>query len=400
MLEASEFDWGHGFVPRVGPANRLQVDRALSPPNLLGEPVELPWVIVDSHWALTNPHLLGHLRESGARLLFDAQAWRYREGPTFETPKFLQLPHSPKGPIEVPGTALRDFVKEEIAAQAGLQADAYLVPGFVPRDRNDDVRSLTLSAMDIAIEALSDVAPKPLVAFIGGHTRNIGAVEKLFTELHGAVAGVYLQLTPVNPKTDSPAKLVDIARLFLGCQEHDVKLLGGRMAAAGTLLRAVGVDAVDGGLAEGETFGLNGQLTSRKPASSDSKGTGRGPRIYIQQLGLSTNVADYQKLAAIPKVAVDLSPSAPCCRYRPLSEMGRHAGEHSLRCRVDEAIELARLPESMRAHRAIDVFRAKSSLLTTINGILRVEGLPPLPTRQIDNSVTALERLLDRPATG
>jgi hypothetical protein len=216
--------------------------------------------------------------------------------------------------------------------------------------------------------------------------------------LHGAVGGVYLQLTPVLPMSDSPAKLVDLARLLLGCKDHGVKVLGGRLAAAGTLLRAVGVDAVDGGLGEGETFGLGELVTARKSSNSETKGAGRGPRIYLHQLGLSTYVADYLRLTSIQKIAVHLTHNAPCCRFRPLSEIGRHAGEHSLRCRVDEAMELTRLPGGMRPERALDVFRSKSSLLTTINGILGAEGRTPLPTRHIDNFLTALERLLDRPA--
>jgi hypothetical protein len=40
---------------------------------------------------------------------------------------------------------------------------------------------MTLAAIDHAIAALADVPPKPLVAFVGGHTRNLGAVEKLMT---------------------------------------------------------------------------------------------------------------------------------------------------------------------------------------------------------------------------
>lgn len=81
-----------------------------------------------------------------------------------------------------------------------------------------------------------------------------------------------------------------------------------------------------------------------------------------------------------------------------MSEIGRHAGEHSLRCRVDEAMELARLPAELRPQYAMDLLRARSSLLTTINGILRAEGHIPLSTNHVDNFLTALERLLDRPA--
>lgn len=397
-MKANEFDWGHGFVPRVGAKNRLQIDRSLSPPDLFGEAAQLPWAIVDQQWAHTKPHLLDHMRDGGTRLLFDSQAWRYREPPTFEIAKFGNLPHAPTEPIEAAGTDLRDFVRRDIAAQARLGADAYLIPGFVPRTREDNVVPMTMSAIDHALAALSSVPPKPLVAFVGGHTKNLGAVEKLMTDLHGAVGGVYLQVTPVHPMRDSPAKLVDIARLLLGCKGHGVKVLGGRLAAAGTLLRSVGIDAVDGGLAEGEAFALNELVKARRPANSESKSKGQGPRLYAHQLGISMNCALYLKLVSIQQIGVHLIHRAPCCRFRPISEIGRHAGEHSLRCRVDEAMNLARLPEGVRPQQAMDLFRAQSSLLTAVNGILRSEGHPPLSTRHVDNFLTALERLLDRPA--
>jgi hypothetical protein len=104
ILDENEFDWGHGFVPRVGKKNSIQIDRSLSPPNLLSEPVELPWAIIDSHWAITQPHLLKQLREAGAKLLFDSQAWRYREGATFEVAKsnFLTALRSPSRALAAP----------------------------------------------------------------------------------------------------------------------------------------------------------------------------------------------------------------------------------------------------------------------------------------------------------
>jgi hypothetical protein len=397
-LDSGEFDWGHGFVPRVGPRNSLQVDRTLSPTNLFGEAIQLPWAIIDLHWAITDPYLIQHLRQAGTKLLFDSQAWRYREAATFGMPKFVALPHAPREPIQGPGTALRDYVRADLLAQAKLHADAYLIPGFLPHNRDDDFRPITLAAIDHAISALSDLAPKPLVAFLGGHTKNLGAAEKLVAEVHGAVGGLYVQLTPVHPMKDSPAKLVDVARFLLGCRDQGIKVLGGRLAAAGTLLRAVGVDATDAGLAEGETFALNEALTVRKPSTAEAKATGRGPRIYVNQIGLSMNAADYLRLISNQKVAPHLTHRGPCCLFRPMSEVGRFAGEHSLRCRVDEAVDLSGLPTSMRPERALDNYRAKSSLLTTINGILLAENQTPLSTRHIDNLRTALERLLDRPA--
>ena len=141
-------------------------------------------------------------------MLIDTQAWRYREPATFQVPKFMATSYAPPAPISsAQAEHHREFVKRDLVAQAKAGASAYIVPGMVPRDGEDDPEPLTLAAVETA-RNFDDLDPRPQVAFVGAHS----------LPLH--LEGVYIQITPVDPMRDSAAKLVDMAES--SCSTHVV----------------------------------------------------------------------------------------------------------------------------------------------------------------------------------
>jgi hypothetical protein len=185
-------DFGHGFVPRIDKRNWSGIDRALGPPGRLplDDPLELPWLIVDLAWALGKPSIIDALHAHGVRVIGDASAWRYREQATFTIETMATAPYAPTAPIDSDGAAIRSFVEHVLRAQAQIGADAYLLPGLVPRSRTDDTRAITLEAIDVAV-AMTDLEPRPWIAYIGVHSEHLEAGVGLLGEVSRSVVAVY-----------------------------------------------------------------------------------------------------------------------------------------------------------------------------------------------------------------
>ncbi len=150
----------------------------------------------------------------------------------------------------------------------------YLLRGFVPRGRTDDVASLTMEAIDTAL-AMTDLEPRPMMAFVGD-SEHLEAGVRLVEDLSRSVSAVYAQITPFKPQADTASKLLRCADVF----EHiatDFTVVAGRAGGAGNFFRALGAHATDAGLAEGETFEF-GTTVPRRKLSESMKGKGTGRR--------------------------------------------------------------------------------------------------------------------------
>src|SRR5438046_2877427 len=225
-------DFGHGFVPRLDKRNWAGVERALGPPGRLplDEAVDLPWVIVDLAWVTGKPSVVEALHAHGVKVIADSSAWRYREYATFSIDAMSRAPYAPSDPIGAPGAELRSFVEEVLRAQCRTGVDAYLVPGFVPRGRTDDITSLTVEAISTAL-AMTDIEPRPMVAFVGMYSEQLEAGVQLVEDLSRSIAAVYAQITPFKPQADTASKLLRCADVF----EHlatDFTVVAGRAGGA------------------------------------------------------------------------------------------------------------------------------------------------------------------------
>ena len=197
-------DFGHGFLPRIDKRNWTGVDRALGPPGRLplGDGVELDWAIVDHAYARARPSMPEALVSHGVKTIVDSSAWRYREQPTFDVDAMATAPYAPASPL-VERVDVRRFVEADLRSQCELGADAYLIPGFVPRDRNDDVSAMTLTAVETAL-AMSDLDPRPFIAFA---TTTSGGLRLPLHQLggRGAVDGDPVPLD-VAPESGAPTQ--------------------------------------------------------------------------------------------------------------------------------------------------------------------------------------------------
>ena len=391
--------WGHGFLPRIHAGNAAAVDRCLEPPMLDGSLLDLPWALVEAPWALRKPALLDHLRSYRTQLLVDTQAWRYREEDTFSVRKFADVPYAPKEPLShLSEKEFDDFVRRDLDAQASLGADAYLLPGYIPRRKDDDAADLTLAGVDVALKAVgADLKPMPLIGFIGVHTRDFDSAYRLLEKLPYSLEAVYVQFTPVTPTSDAPNKLVSIAEFLLACRERGLDVIGGRLGALGQLLRGVGISAADAGLGAGETFNIGSAIRPpTKPGGGPNKGP-VGPRMYVNQIARSIFGREWSRFAAIPNLKGLLVCSLQCCRFRRFEETLNRAGEHSLHGRIKEAKDLSALPPTVRAETVWNELLKTRSTIATLNGALVEAGQPTISDQHVANYIATMARLLRKP---
>lgn len=392
-------NWGHGFMPRIHAGNYHPVDRSLEPPTLDGSHLDLPWAIVEGPWALKDPPLLAHLRGYGTQVLVDTQAWRYGEAGTFSVPKCTEVPYAPPAPLaELPDDALKDFVRGDLSVQEQLGADAYIVPGSIPRRHDDGILKLTMTAVQTALDFVGNgVKPRPLIGFAGVHTADLDGAYRLLDELPYSLEAVHVQITPLSPMNDSPGKLVTIASLLLAYGAKGFDVIGGRLGAIGQMLRAVGVSAVDAGLGSGETFIMNSLLKSSSAHLGAGVGVPMGPRIYVPQILRSIFGRDWHRLSSVPSIRGQLTCILPCCRFRRFDDTLNRAAEHSLRWRTEEAAQLATLPTTMRGQRVWDDLLKTRATITAINTALTEAGNSPIPHKHIENHIATMARLLHKP---
>lgn len=388
-----ELNFGHGFIPRIGEDNYKAVDLCVGPPDLFSsETLELPWAIVDGPWAESHPHLLDVLRANGTRMLFDTMAWRYRFDRSFEMPKLAGASWSAAGPVNpAMRSDLRTLAQDSLEAQARLEASAYLVPGLIPATRDEDLRA----AYEPMFEAAAAVSePKPLVQFVGGHSQGLDPLRRLLDSVPHYISGVYLQLSPLRPVRDSPAKLEAALAAFRHARELGFVVIAGHGGGIAPLLRALGVDAADAGLGLGESFD---QGTARRTPSAverepGEKTGGRQSRCYLPSLGRSFGSVDVKRMLEVPGAAAQiLGCRLACHRFRPDDYLAT-AREHSLRARIQDVQDVCSMPAGMRLTTVYERLRNQRSALSVVNGALEHAGQDPIDMRPVDNHLAWLTR--------
>jgi hypothetical protein len=388
--------FGHGFVPRIGRQNYKALERALAPPSLFGdEPSDVPWVIVDGAWATPDTPLLSHLRALGIKILVDTQGWRFGDERTQEIRKYARLDHRPAAPLSI--DAIDDYVEfihSDIEWQLKLGADALLMPGLMPENDDDRaIRSLGL-AVEVAMTSESS-AQRPLIGFLGVHSQSLGQTASHATDpMIQLLSALYVQVTPVDPMSDSVSKLVHVADTMLHFEDLGMPVVAGHLGGFGGALRALGVTAADAGLGSSETFDAKRLLRAPTRKKGDSNGGGSSARRYLAQLLRSVNPSQWSALMAVDSLRGFLDCRLGCCRHRTIEDRTDWSREHSLRTRVAEAADLAGYAPSMRASRQSDLMHAARASLVTVNSALQISGHKAIPTEHVENQLAALGRLI------
>lgn len=210
-------------------------------------------------------------------------------------------PGSPVDPFDI--EKVQQFVAASLRAQSRLKPDAYLIPGWMPMSHTEELLPAIESSLEVA-SRMTSIEPRPLVAFVGGHTRGLEQVLRLLRNMPSYISGVYLQLSPIDPKRDSVSKLENLTRAYRQAADLGFPVVAGHLGAIAPSLRAVGVDAADAGLATGETFDRSrARRIYKREKRKASKGGGYPSRMYFPEIGRSLSGSEVKRLLEIPAVA-------------------------------------------------------------------------------------------------
>jgi hypothetical protein len=239
-----------------------------------------------------------------------------------------------------------------------------------------------------------ELPPKAFILFIGAHSEGLELTRRLLAELPGFLSGLYIQVGPTAPVTDSPTKLLRLSELYRDARRLGLPVIAGHAGAITPELRAAGIDATDAGLASGEAFESSSARRPTPPTDAASdEGGGPASRMYLEAVGRSFNakrVAEMRSVAAVSDLL------GGCHRFIAGDDYLSRAREHSLRARIAEAEAIARLPGSMRLPEMIEVVTRRRSTVTSVNAGLKAKGIQPLDTRPADNHLNWLGRLFEQ----
>lgn len=269
----------------------------------------------------------------------DHQIWRFRDDRYVRSPMWSSQHFTPASRCDDTRGWVDDVVTMDIRVQAVSQPDCYLVPGWFPHWRGEDVRHLNAWAMSRALLVVGvEVPVKPLVQFVGLRTDDPGPARRQVVELHRGAAAAYVHVSHIRA-SDSVLRLGHVFELLSEVEQH---------------------------------------------------GPG-GARVYWPAIGMTLSGPVSGRLTNIPRAAQLLDCSLACHRFRPLSTTtGSRAAEHSLRSRVDEAQTIAGLPRSMRLDRAFTMMTDRRDRLRQLNSVLSRASEPPLSEGQLATQIALL----------
>jgi hypothetical protein len=266
----------------------------------------------------------------------------------------------------------------------------------MPESRSEDLRGAYDLIFDTAGD-FDDVDARPYVAFIGGHTKGINELHTLLDAVPHFVSAIYLQVSPIAPGKDGPAKLEVITTAYRYAAQRGFKVIAGHAGAIAPALRALGVDAADSGLATGEAFDRSNARKARRRSASEEGGTaqgGRRSRMYVGEIDRSMDAALVERLLSVPGAAAEIKGCRlPCHRFQGGHMLDR-AREHSLWARIAEAQLVTSLPASMQTTQVYERMKGQLSVLNTVNGELTEAGHPILDPKPLENRLAWISRML------
>lgn len=386
-------DLRQGFLPRIGSRNFKAFEGALKDGDgLLFRSAEdsVATVVLDGAWANAHGQSTRSLLASrGIRTLVDTESWRYDDARTFQAPKFADSPAAPAACVDRGDqSSIEGLICRGLRCQDDLSASAYLIPGFVPRDEHDDVAAPTLISVQAAQTSLP--SSRPCYAFIGVHRKNIDAARRLIDVLPRWLEGVYIQFTPLQPRTDSPALILQMLQLLRHAQRQRFEVIGGRFAGLALVALSIGISAVDGGLGEGEAFARGSAVANNVPRSGTKRTPIPGGRHYRHDLGMSFSAAEWRKLMTVDRIRGLLTCDLTCCRFgRLVDDLPARGRQHSLHSRLAEARQARDSGQPIDG--LLELLHGRMALLEAVNSALVASSLDPLPTAGVENQLSAVE---------
>lgn len=176
-------------------------------------------------------------------------------------------------------------------------------------------------------------------------------------------------------------------------------MIAGRLGGIAPVLAALGIDASDAGLAEGEAFEIGSKLRPLPQRSDDAARLPLpGGRVYVPKLDRSFSAKEFRRLADVPNVREFLVCDLPCCRYSQLREAPGRGHAHALWARRDASARLLALPRSMRVEAEVRRLETIRSNVVAVNHSLSSADEAPIDGTHVERHLGVLHRVADEGA--
>lgn len=368
------------------------------------DPTLLNEVVVEAAYAATDPPLLPRLKHLAIPYAIDPQTVRFANPGFLKKPTIAGLPYAPDVPLRPAraGSAFDEVVRGAMRFADEHDSDVYLAPALpVYAATLPEVRQFQ-SSHEAAFDLMaSEVTSRPLFAYIAPSLRVLKSPFAVYERLlDRPFAGAYVQPLRLHPRQDSVERLISYVSFLLEGKRYGHQIVAGRAGTFGLLLMALGIDAVDSGLGERETYDLASLDREVRPREDRSGAGGRSQSVYLEPL-----------LTSVPHKSAKLVLQHPALRGRFICEQGecQYAGlegqldrprAHFFHVRPAELAQLRSRPTiDLRIQWLGERLRSASDLAVTVNRVLDDDGQETIGLDHLQRWSSVLVRMATVMAT-
>ncbi len=387
------------FLPRVSTHDGRAIEEACKG-TLFDDGVQLNGAIVEASYAARDPELLRRLRATLVPFIVDSHSLRFAAEGFLDVARITDLPFAPAAPLapqDLDAARARSLSSSSMMFANGLGAAAYLVPGLPLLDAE---ASTWLSANRRVLESAcelngtGDIEQRPLVALMAPGRKALkdpGQVLAWLPDL--PLTAIYVQPLNLDPVKDSFEKLALYVEYLTALNEAGLPVIAGRVGAFGLVLQALGIQAFDSGLGDGERFAYASQARRRKEGRNASQGGGRDRRVYLEQLKTTLPSKYAGPLLAELGVRARFTCQHGCCVHRGFEDLPERRRPHYLWTRDAEVAALRALPtRSLRIAAVHEQLRTAREHGQVVRRTLFAKGIKPPSFEHLDRWIAVLGR--------
>lgn len=361
-------------------------------PRLLNE------VVVEAAYVSSDPPLLPRLRHLRIPYGIDLQTVRFANQGFVRKRSIASLSYAPKSRISPSRTnsSFDDIVRSSMSFADDHDADFYLAPSLPMYAPTLHQARLLQRSQELAFDLVGrDVSTHPIYAYVAPSLSVMRSPFAVYERLlDRPYDGLYVQPLRLHPRQDSLERLVAYASFLLAGKQYGFRVFAGRAGTFGLVLMALGVDAVDSGLGERETYDLTSLDREERPRPNRTKNGGRQQLTYLQPLMTSVPLEDAKRLLNHPALRNRFICELGECQYGGLEAQLDRPRAHFFHSRPNELSELRdRTTTELRIQYVGQRLKEASDLALYVNRVLAEDSLPLIPLDHLPRWNSVLIRL-------
>jgi len=361
------------------------------------DPRLLDSVVLEATYAARDPDLLARLHSLKVPYGIDPQFIRFANTGFQKKPTLAALPYAPSRPFQPPswGRAEELAARGAIAFAAERDADFVIAPALPILKPNLPHARAFQSAHHLAYDLTATTTGKPVVAYVGAASGVIRSPFAVYERLlDRPFAGVYVQPLRLHPRQDSVETLIAYTNFLLEGKRYGFRVVAGRAGTFGLILMALGIDAVDSGLGERETFDLGALDRERPIRDKSTRSGGRQRMVYLVPLMTSVPETAARLILRHPALRARFTCEEGECRYLDLEAQSDNPRAHFFHSRPAELAALRDCPSpELRIQHIGQRLRAAADLASNVNRVLDQDGQKTIPLDHLLRWSSVLTRI-------